>query len=36
MAIGAGYSHMGAENKDMPFAPQTRCIGSVSTGPESA
>lgn len=31
MAIGAGYSHAGAESKDMPFAPQTRCIGSVST-----
>lgn len=21
LAIGQGYSHMGAENKDMPFAP---------------
>lgn len=22
LAIGAGYSHLGAENKDQPFAPQ--------------
>lgn len=22
LAVGAGYSHLGAENKDMPFAPR--------------
>lgn len=31
MAIGAGYSHAGAENKDKPFAPLMTCIGSVTT-----
>lgn len=31
MAIGAGYSHAGAENKDRPFAPLMTCIGSVGT-----
>ena len=34
MAIGAGYSHAGAESKDMPFAPRMNCIGSVSTEPQ--
>lgn len=33
MAVGAGYSHAGAESKDMPFAPRMNCIGSVSTEP---
>jgi hypothetical protein len=28
MAIGAGYSNMEAENKDMPFAPQVMLISS--------
>ena len=34
MAIGAGYSHAGAESKDQPFAPKMNCIGSISTEPE--
>jgi len=29
MAIGAGYSHLGAETKDQPFAPQCVEIGSI-------
>lgn len=29
LAIGAGYSHMGAENKDQPFAPQGMQLGSL-------
>jgi hypothetical protein len=28
MAIGAGYPHLGAPNKDRPFAPQVMLIGS--------
>lgn len=31
LAIGQGYSSMYAENKDRPFAPIARCIGSVET-----
>lgn len=29
MAIAQGYSFLGAPNKDKPFAPIARCIGSV-------
>lgn len=29
MAIGAGYSHLGAESKDRPFAPQCIELGEV-------
>lgn len=29
LAIGAGYSHLGAESKDRPFAPQCIELGEV-------
>jgi len=32
LAIGEGYSHLGASNKDMPFAPQV-CDLSSDEGP---
>lgn len=32
LAIGEGYAHMGADNKDMPFAP----IGCAVTPPEKS
>lgn len=31
MAIGEGYSHLGAMNKDMPFAPIGTQLDSVPT-----
>jgi len=30
LAIGEGYSHLGAESKDKPFAPQVLCIDSIT------
>jgi hypothetical protein len=29
LAIGAGYSHLGAESKDQPFAPQIAPLGEI-------
>ena len=31
LAIGQGYSHAGAENKDMPFAPRGHALASLPT-----
>jgi hypothetical protein len=32
LAIGAGYSHIGAESKDRPFAPLTFALDGVPGG----
>jgi hypothetical protein len=32
LAIGAGYSHLGAESKDQPFAPRAMSIVRPASG----
>lgn len=35
LAIGSGYTHLSAETKGRPFAPQMIEIGTVTTEPDS-